>query len=391
MFIPAITAAAIGGLGSIIGGIVGANGQKSANQANLQAARETNQMNYKIFQEQKQYNTDMMNAQNAYNTPIAQRARYEEAGINPYLALGNISSGVQQSSLTAPNAPNMVTPQVQPVTSMAQGLANASNAYVNNYVALANAKADIRAKNAAAQGKEIENLWLDTKLQTEIDNMRKSGVKLDKENIGLGLQNDFNTAVLDTNIAQAEANLRESNERIRNLDIKNKLDNLNFELENKYAEKRVKATIANIMMQTDTGYYNAKTNRINADTNRYNAVTNRITAISNVSLVRAQINKINAECFQIAENIKKTVQERHGIELSNQQMEELMPLIYSQAYNNALSSKNEADKAEFFYNLRNGKYGSIAKFGHIFVEYVGTTLGNVGSIVGNVLGGAKGK
>lgn len=66
-------------------------------------------------------------------------------------------------------------------------------------------------------------------------------------------------------------------------------------------------------------------------------------------------------------------------------------LLISQAYNNALSSKNEADKAEFFYNLRNGKYGSFAKYGHGFVEYVGTTLGNVGSIVGNVLDGAKGK
>ena len=131
MFIPSITAAAISGLGSIIGGIVGANGQNSANQANLQAARETNAQNYKIFHEQLDYNTNMMNAQNAYNTPIAQRQRYEDAGINPYLALGNISSGSQQSSLTAPNAPNMVTPTVQPVTAFGEALSTSCLLYTS--------------------------------------------------------------------------------------------------------------------------------------------------------------------------------------------------------------------------------------------------------------------
>lgn len=50
-----------------------------------------------------QFNVDFWNMQNAYNTPQAQMQRYLDAGINPYNALGNISSG-QAESLSSANA-----------------------------------------------------------------------------------------------------------------------------------------------------------------------------------------------------------------------------------------------------------------------------------------------
>lgn len=93
------------GIGSAIGGIAGGyaslQGAKYAADKALQATKETNAANLKLAQFQNDWNIAQWNRQNAYNTPAAQRARYEEAGINPYFALGNIQPGNAQSLLSA--------------------------------------------------------------------------------------------------------------------------------------------------------------------------------------------------------------------------------------------------------------------------------------------------
>lgn len=93
------------GIGSAIGGLAGGylsvKGAKYAADKALEATKETNAANLKLAQFQNDWNIAQWNRQNAYNTPAAQRARYEEAGINPYFALGNIQSGNAQSLLSA--------------------------------------------------------------------------------------------------------------------------------------------------------------------------------------------------------------------------------------------------------------------------------------------------
>lgn len=93
------------GIGSAIGGIAGGAasllGSKYAADKALEATKETNAANLKLAKFQNEWNIAQWNRQNAYNTPAAQRARYEEAGINPYFALGNIQSGNAQSLLSA--------------------------------------------------------------------------------------------------------------------------------------------------------------------------------------------------------------------------------------------------------------------------------------------------
>ena len=72
--------------GSIFGGSIAKQGSDAAAKAALQATRETNAANLKLAQYQNDWNLAQWNRQNAYNSPAAQRARYEEAGINPYFA-----------------------------------------------------------------------------------------------------------------------------------------------------------------------------------------------------------------------------------------------------------------------------------------------------------------
>ena len=105
----------ISGIGSLVGGAIGASSANAAAKAQLQATRETNAANLKLAQYQNEWNIAQWNRQNAYNTPAAQRQRYEEAGINPYFALGNIQSG-NAEGLMSSNMANQ-----QPVVSDLQG------------------------------------------------------------------------------------------------------------------------------------------------------------------------------------------------------------------------------------------------------------------------------
>ena len=112
---PAVGAAAIGAGARLIGGLFGSSSSKYAAKAQLQAVRETNKANLDLAKYQNEWNVAQWNRQNAYNTPAMQRQRYEEAGINPYFALGNIQSGNAESLMSA----NMANQQ--PVTSDLQG------------------------------------------------------------------------------------------------------------------------------------------------------------------------------------------------------------------------------------------------------------------------------
>lgn len=104
---------------SLLGGVFGYFGQKSANQAALQRMREQND-----FAER------MWNRGNEYNTPYEQRKRYEAAGINPYLALGNIQAGNAQGSVS----PAPPAPVGNAGAFLGAGIAGGANAAVNAYM-----------------------------------------------------------------------------------------------------------------------------------------------------------------------------------------------------------------------------------------------------------------
>lgn len=88
-------ATGIAAVASGVGAYLNYKGQKSANQANAD-----------LMREQMAYQTSERLATQQYNAPAYQRARFEAAGINPYMALGNIDSG-NTSAMSAPGLPSM--------------------------------------------------------------------------------------------------------------------------------------------------------------------------------------------------------------------------------------------------------------------------------------------
>lgn len=133
---PDIVGGAIAAGGSILGGLTGLFGSSHAADKSLQATRETNKANRELAEYQNEWNLAQWNRQNAYNTPAAQRKRYEEAGINPYFALGNMSSGNAESLMSAEMAnqqsgADAYSMKAQGYQQFGNSISNAGNQFFN--------------------------------------------------------------------------------------------------------------------------------------------------------------------------------------------------------------------------------------------------------------------
>lgn len=161
---PLIGRALIGAGANIVGGLFSSNSAAKAAKAQLQAVRETNQANAQLAQKQNDWNVEQWNRQNAYNTPAAQRARYEEAGINPYFALGNIQPGQAESVQSAELA------NQQPVTSELQG--QSSSILANTLSRAGSDFSNMSLQSEQAKKIQIENTFEASKLKEQISSLK---------------------------------------------------------------------------------------------------------------------------------------------------------------------------------------------------------------------------
>lgn len=156
-------------LGGIVGGLFGKSGSDSAARASLQATRETNKANRELAQYQNDWNLAQWNRQNAYNTPAEQRKRYEEAGINPYFALGNMSSGNAEGLMSAEMAnqqsgADAYQMKAQGAQQLGNAISNAGNQFFSSMFQQEQTKAlqiqnteNLLSMNKRVQGLEYDN------------------------------------------------------------------------------------------------------------------------------------------------------------------------------------------------------------------------------------------
>lgn len=113
--------AGISGLFDVGNSLLNASSQNQANKYNLQAQRETNQANMainqsqldyasKMYQDQVAQQWKMFNTTNAYNSPSAQKQRYLDAGLNPYMMMGN-QPAASASSMPSAGIPSQLPMQ----------------------------------------------------------------------------------------------------------------------------------------------------------------------------------------------------------------------------------------------------------------------------------------
>ncbi|UPW41730.1 DNA pilot protein [Peromfec virus RodF8_8] len=180
------------GLPAAIGGVIegGLNliGNNQTNKYNAHIADRTNQANAALQQQnlewqeamqdkQNQWNLDQWNRENEYNSAAAQVQRYNEAGINPALAMAGAGSVGQASSLqsaspASPQAlPDRVTPQMQ------SGWSAAGNAIGNAMSQIAGFVYDAPKQAAEIQGMQAQQRYIDD--LTKDGYIRRTGMNLD--------------------------------------------------------------------------------------------------------------------------------------------------------------------------------------------------------------------
>lgn len=336
-------------IGSLIGGAFQKSAQRAANRTNLAIARETNAQNYQIFREQNEFNKEQFNNYLQYNTPAAQRARYEDAGINPYMALGNMQNGNAQSALTSANSAPMQATQVQPENGMANGIQSA----LINAATVMSAVSDARLKSAQADKQNLENGKFAEEFANRMAEIRsKIGLndsyrdksKSEKQlyDFDFKFKNDTLANAMklsDLSVQQGDALLQKTQAETRKVQIEADVMEWDLGLKKKYDEELIKTNLANaiadfavkmqgiaesnnrmrndnIRTNNDTRrvgieQQNADTNRMNAQTNAYNARTNRFNALVGYDSMQQQGQLIVSQ-------VAKNYAEATGVMIDNQ-------------------------------------------------------------------------
>ena len=354
---PLIGSALISGgaslLGNLFGGLSSGSAQRSANETNLQIAQMNNQRQYQMFQEQNAFNERMYNQMQQYNTPTAQMQRYADAGINPYIAAGNVQTGNVQSALQSAPAPQMQAAQMQPVTGPGDAMMNAGNqisSIINQYAQNALALAQAKKTNAEAN-------WVDRLNYANVLKLNSSSRLDEGQNALLGLDYQLKSDTLGNFIRLSDlsvANAEKTNEQLdvvtQSVRLENALKNIDLGIQSQYGEQMFKANLAKTLAEafaTEQGVYQrnrqlsiaqqeANTNSKNADTNRMNARTNAAVGV-------AQIRSLIAGAI-------KTAEETSGIRIDNSNKQKIISLTIEGL---GLANDEKANKTYIGSDVRN--------------------------------------
>lgn len=365
---PLIGSALISGgaslLGNLFGGLSSGSAQRSANATNLQIAQMNNQRQYQMFQEQNAFNERMYNQMQQYNTPTAQMQRYADAGINPYIAAGNVQTGNVQSALQSAPAPQMQAAQMQAVTGPGDAMMNAGNqisSIVNQYAQ--NALALAQAKKT-----EAEANWVDRLNAANVLKLHSSSRLDDGQSSLLGLDYKLKSDTLgnfiklsDLSVTNAELTNEQLEVATQSIRLENALKNIDLGIQSKYGEQMFKANLAKTLVEafaTEQGVYQRNRQlaiaQQEANTNSKNAETNRINARTNAAVGAAQIRGIIAGAI-------KTAEETSGIRIDNSNKQRIIDLtIQGMGLDNVGKSNN--NKA-FWWNFGFDNLEKLSRIG----------------------------
>lgn len=192
-------------------------GQKSANDANVQAVRETNQANRELAQYNWEQQLAMWNRQNEYNAPSAQMSRLKEAGLNPHLVYGNGVTGNTSGQAPTPQLAQMEAPRVEALRygDAFQGVGNSISAYVN----AKRLENETKLAESQVTAQTVENSLKIMQKTHEFYKMRSTQQKLDYDRQLFPSQ----LKAAQQAVVQSQENIRQTTQRIDNMILEGQL------------------------------------------------------------------------------------------------------------------------------------------------------------------------
>lgn len=260
---------------SAIGGVIG-----------LAGAALQHKYNKELAEYQYDKNLEMWEKQNAYNAPSAQRARLEDAGLNPALMYGNGSVSTGNSS-NMPQYQQMgvdISNNMLSAMQMAQMAAN-----------IRNIEADTQKKESETEGQNITNKTLGEYNQAVIDSYVSGSEK-----------NRASVQEIFSNIRKNEINGQLMLKQID--DIQSQIDSRL--VDNKFKSEQTKLTklkqlteiALRVQAEQETAESAARTKTEGYKQQNYSADTDKkiadtVNAYSQANLADSQSHKFNADTF----------------------------------------------------------------------------------------------
>lgn len=327
------------GLGAMIGISAGAAllGTGVTAAANASSVKRANSTNYQIAQMNNEFNAEMMQKQMGFTehmydrsledtSPSAQMQRYRQAGINPYMAVGNISGGSGQTgSVSAAQAsPVQMQPNRYDFSGLSQIVGNAIQAYNNMRLGTANE----RKVNQEADQLQIENQYKGAEMLARIADLKSSAKSKDAQAILSGVQSSLQKALAAG--------------QIKNLDLQNQ----GLELANDYRsmENAMKAVeLQNFPVQVKLAIANAQ--------------QDILTKIQGRKLSDVQIRKLVADTT-------KSIAEAAGVKFTNDMNKKAEKYLFDQIKSETARKRNNMGP-EGGQGIPNLIYGTAKNIGDI--------------------------
>lgn len=269
---------------------------KATNASNERMNEANNKLQMDLWHEQQEYDYKMWQENNAYNAPSAQVERLKAAGINPALALSNISTGESSSSAGGQSIPKTTAATFE-------NPANEVNMKVQNLALIGKQLSDISKQYEETRSLEMQNSWTNVQKSAEVANMLNDKKLKDEAIENAALSNKLFRDTYNSKRMQIDNDADNAWKLGLNLSAQGHLTELMKDAQ-EYTNKHIlpqqlenmKVTYGNIVADSFAKVLGAKTS---------------------AALASSQIKLNDEEIKSIAQNIKKSAAETYGQEFVN--------------------------------------------------------------------------
>lgn len=291
---------------------------KATNASNERMNEANNKLQMDLWHEQQEYDYKMWQENNAYNAPSAQVERLKAAGINPALALSNISTGESSSSAGGQSIPKTTAATYE-------NPANEVNTKVQNLALIGKQFSDISKQYEETRSLQMQNNWQNVEKSAAVASILKDNKLKDEAVENASLANRLFRDTYSAKVQQEEENATNAFKYGLNLSAQGHLLELqkdSQEYSNKHLQpqqlENMKATYGNIVADSFAKVLGAKTMS---------------------ALAHSQISLNETQKDAIVQNIKKGIAETYGQDLANQFNERSMKARIDKAIADATNSQ----------------------------------------------------
>ena len=355
----------ISAIGSIVGGLFGKKGSDNAAKIQLQIARETNDNNYRIAQENNAFNERMVDKMNDWNSAKNQRARLEEAGLNPYLMLDGGSAG------TATTAPTADTSSVQSAPDVGSTIASGAQ-QLGSSISSAASQISQQVYNSSLQEANVRKANADAS-SSEQDALLK------------GIESQFAAQrfLLDLKLKEMQGKVSEQDYHYLRDSMQDRLDSVKFQ---------------NTLTGSQSSYYNQMAGLV--DVQRQIEKTNLdwlprekqaglAATLQNVRTMVSQMHLNYAQAKNAYAMAALNYANEAGVRINNRLQDSLFDLSIKMAGNQVNTEYWTQKNAKLNYYIGNQGYGDSHSPLNRFWRWSGASPAAAGGAIGYTLGKGK--